>query len=44
MSEVYGGMLARDVLNLAVLHYDGPRQRFTIDYFAPTPPDDPLGH
>lgn len=44
MSDVYGGMLARDVLQLAVLHYDGPRGHFTIDYIAGSPPVDPLGH
>lgn len=40
MSETYGGMLARDVLNATVLSYDGPRQRFTIDYHASLPQED----
>jgi hypothetical protein len=44
MSDVYGGMLSRDVIDRAVLHYDGPRKRFTIDYHADLPLDDPLGH
>lgn len=26
------GMLGRDVLKLGILHYDGPRGRFTLDY------------
>lgn len=26
------GMIGRDLLKLGVLHYDGPRARFTLDY------------
>jgi predicted aspartyl protease len=26
------GMLGRDVLRLGILHYDGPRNQFTLDY------------
>ena len=26
------GMLGRDVLGTGILHYDGPLQRFTLDY------------
>lgn len=26
------GMLGRDILQLGILHYDGPRNTFTLDY------------
>ena len=39
MSETYGGMLARDVLDRVVLVYDGPRQRFKINYHADLVPE-----
>lgn len=31
-NQSMGGMLGRDVLSLAVLIFDGPRQRFTLTY------------